>query len=84
MRDADRIQTVLDAIREAWEQEPDMRLAQLLVNAAKAGSYEDISQSKLFYIEDEQILEGLKNIEKLKAQKEKQSNGPNHGGGKSR
>jgi uncharacterized protein YihD (DUF1040 family) len=84
MRDATRIPRVLDAIREVWEREPEMRLAQLLVNAAKAGSYEDVSQSKMFYIEDDQLLEGLKNIEKLKERKEKTGNGPNHGRGKGR
>jgi uncharacterized protein YihD (DUF1040 family) len=65
MRDPERIDRVLTTLKTIWKRNPDMRLGQLVVNAAKAASYEDISQSRLFYIEDEQILKGLANLEKL-------------------
>jgi uncharacterized protein YihD (DUF1040 family) len=65
MRDPKRIAKVLERIREVWERNPDLRLGQIVVNAAKAASYSDLSQSRLFYIEDEQLLEGIDNLEKL-------------------
>jgi uncharacterized protein YihD (DUF1040 family) len=65
MRDPKRIEAVLERVREVWERNPDLRLGQIVINAAKAASYQDLSQSRLFYIEDEQLLEGIANLEKL-------------------
>lgn len=65
MRDPKRIAKVLERIREVWERNPDLRLAQIIVNAAKSADYEDMSQSRLFNIEDEQILDGISNLERL-------------------
>jgi hypothetical protein len=44
--------------------EPDLRLCQLLVNAAEAAGHKDITKSEIFYLEDEDLLEGLVNISK--------------------
>jgi uncharacterized protein YihD (DUF1040 family) len=64
------IDHVLGVVREAWLRNPEMRLAQLLVNAAKASDFEDISRSKLFYMEDEQLLQGIENLEVLRQRRE--------------
>jgi uncharacterized protein YihD (DUF1040 family) len=65
MRDAKRISKMLDRIREVWERNPDLRLAQLVVNATKMTGHEDASQSRIFNIEDEQLLEGIDKLEQL-------------------
>lgn len=60
-RDAARINVVLDKLREVWERNPDLRLAQLIVNAAGAiGPCSDI-----FYLEDEVLLHGLATLETM-------------------
>jgi uncharacterized protein YihD (DUF1040 family) len=35
MRDPKRIPEVLEAVRKVWEKDPDQRLGQLLLNAAR-------------------------------------------------
>jgi uncharacterized protein YihD (DUF1040 family) len=65
MRDPKRIEKVLSRIQEVWERNPDIRLAQLVINAAKAASYDDMSRSRLFYIEDEELLTGIDRLEQL-------------------
>lgn len=52
MRDPARIEPVLDAIRRVWEQSPDLRLGQLLVNAVNPPE----PCPELFYIEDEKLV----------------------------
>lgn len=51
MRDPKRIESVLDQIREIWEQVPDWRLGQLIVNAVKPGE----PCPEVFYIEDTKL-----------------------------
>lgn len=49
----DRIPKVIGALRQAWFQYPDLRLGQLLMNVTPNGK-------DLFYLEDEEIVELLK------------------------
>lgn len=55
MRDPNRIDEVLEALREYWVAHPDMRLGQILVNLIGAKFAVDI-----FYVEDDVLLEKLK------------------------
>lgn len=55
MRDPNRIDEVLGALREYWVAHPDMRLGQILVNLIGTKFAVDI-----FYVEDDVLLERLK------------------------
>jgi len=55
MRDPNRIDEVLGALREYWVAHPDMRLGQILVNLIGAKFAADI-----FYVEDDTLLERFK------------------------
>lgn len=55
MRDPNRIETILEALRLTWQQEPDLRLGQLLINIAKPQS----PCPELFYLEDDELLQYL-------------------------
>jgi hypothetical protein len=52
--DTARIDRVLLAVSAAWRANPDLRLGQLLVNAA--------GDADPFYIEDDKLLAGLNTI----------------------
>ena len=55
MRDPNRIPKVLVALAEVWYLNPDLRLGQLVCNAASMlGTGQDP-----FYTEDDKMLEGL-------------------------
>ena len=54
-RDPARIDRILDKLREVWERNPDLRLAQLVVKAAGANQ----PCPEVFYIEDDALLRGL-------------------------
>jgi uncharacterized protein YihD (DUF1040 family) len=54
-RDPARINVVLAKLREVWERNPDLRLAQLVVNAAAARQ----PCPDIFNLEDEVLLHGL-------------------------
>lgn len=56
MRDPSRIDPLLQAIREAWMRHPDLRLGQIVQNAAYAGGW---PQMDLFYCEDDVIARGM-------------------------
>lgn len=64
MRDPARIASVLRTLQAVWMGEPDMRLCQLIVNAAKAAEHSDITKSEIFYLEDDKLLEGLLKLSK--------------------
>jgi hypothetical protein len=55
-RDPARIEPTLEAVRQAWKANPDWRLAQLILNAARRAGAEP------FYIEDDRITEQLVQI----------------------
>jgi len=54
-RDPRRIQVILDALKEVWEKSPDLRLGQLVVNAAG----QHARHGDVFYVEDDVMLEGI-------------------------
>lgn len=56
MRDPARIAPMLEELRRIWEKYPDLRLLQLIVNSMPVG--------ELFYVEDDAILEGLRELER--------------------
>lgn len=57
-RPADRIDTVVSAIRAIWTADPDLRLAQLVVNAANLAGRE-VVVPELYSLEDGDLLAGL-------------------------
>lgn len=55
MRDPNRIPVILEEIKKIWEKNPDLRLAQLIGNL-------QTRDGDLYYVEDEWLLVGLKEI----------------------
>jgi uncharacterized protein YihD (DUF1040 family) len=56
MRDPERIKLILELIENIWEQKPDLRLCQILHGAS---TYISFDSDDLFYLEDEDLIEGL-------------------------
>lgn len=56
MRDVNRIDVILSEIKNIWEKYPDLRLGQLICNVVR--------DPALYYIEDEKLVEALKEIYK--------------------
>lgn len=52
MRDPDRIEKILDSLKKIWKKCPDLRLGQLLLNAAR--------DPQLYYMEDADLITLLK------------------------
>ena len=48
MRDPMRIMNILQGVQEVWEQFPDLRLGQLLLNCT--------DDTILYYLEDEELV----------------------------
>lgn len=61
VRNPDRIPVILDELREFWNQHPDWRLGQIVANL----NYEATGTNDPFYIEDDVLLELLKNKKKI-------------------
>jgi hypothetical protein len=59
MRDPQRIDGVLAAIKEAWRLNPDLRLGQLIINTVRPAE----PCPEVFYIEDEQLLARLQQLQ---------------------
>lgn len=55
MRDPERIEPMLDTLRQIWQHYPDWRLGQLLVNAINPNT----PCPEIFYAEDEALLAKL-------------------------
>ncbi len=55
MRDPARIEKLIDALRRVWRVSPDMRLGQIVVNAANPKE----PAPQVFYIEDDRMLDRL-------------------------
>ena len=51
MRNPDRIEIILDAIKQIWQKYPDMRLGQLLLNV--------LPDPALYYVEDTELINAL-------------------------
>lgn len=60
MRDINRIQTTIEKLEKLWLANPDLRFGQLIMNII---SPED-PNPKLFYIEDDEFLRKLEEIDK--------------------
>lgn len=56
MRDPARIDEVLELLREVWTLQPDLRLGQLIYNAARI---REPGLSDVFSIEDSSLYKGL-------------------------
>lgn len=55
MRDPERIDPMLEVLRKIWEANPDLRLAQIISNAARSHrAWPDV-----FSIEDNDLMKGL-------------------------
>lgn len=52
MRDVERIDRILNLLKEVWRENPDLRLIQLLINLFP-------KDKDLFYIEDKEIEKSL-------------------------
>lgn len=61
MRDPQRIDDVLAALRGAWLESPDLRLGQLLINAARPCA----PCPEVFHMEDEELLRRLNSYRAL-------------------
>lgn len=57
-RDPNRIEPILELLREVWTASPDLRLGQILVNAMKL----DEPVTRVFYCEDDVVERGLRNL----------------------
>lgn len=55
MRDPERIDKVLEKIKQLWKQVPDWRLGQLIVNLNKHSGF----GNDAFYIEDDKLIESI-------------------------
>lgn len=55
MRDPQRIEPMLDKLREVWLLNPDLRLGQIIVIATKP----KIPCPEVFHVEDNKLLKGL-------------------------
>lgn len=58
MRNINRIPKILFEIQSIWEKHPDLRLGQLIFNAL------NYNNDGLFYIEDEDLIDRLKEDDK--------------------
>lgn len=64
MRPINRIDPIIDALREAWHANPDLCLAQLIIFASVIVSTteEPLKKHDAFYTEDDLILKGIKSL----------------------
>jgi uncharacterized protein YihD (DUF1040 family) len=65
MRDPKRIAGLLKVLEEAWRDEPDCRLGQLIVSAAILSGRKVVCP-EIFYLEDEEMLKGIEELPKGK------------------
>ena len=60
MRDKNRIKPTLEKLEKLWLSNPDFRLGQLIMNIVKP----EEPNAKIFYIEDDEFLKKLDELEK--------------------
>ena len=53
MRNPERIDNILERLRTIWKENPDLRLGQLMLAVIK--------MDRLFYVEDEALIQALEN-----------------------
>ena len=59
MRDPDRIDPIVDKLRELWKKHPDQRLGQLVENAIR---FSPSNKADVFMTEDDVTLKGLDHL----------------------
>lgn len=64
MRDPSRIKEILSAFQEVWEQYPDLRFCQLVMNIARTLITFDRNDDP-FYFEDDDFLKCIKDVKKV-------------------
>lgn len=68
-RPAERIPKALELVKRVWEKDVDLRLGQLLVNAARC------CDKELFFVEDEELSKGLLEFDKILSKRMEGDNG---------
>lgn len=72
MRNSNRIDLILAEVAEIWHLHPDLRLCQLLSDAANIHfsgpkkEYRFWNLDDLYYLEDDQLLKGLRKLKRSK------------------
>ena len=61
MRDPNRIEPIIKEIEDFWKKNPDLRLGQIIANCVR--TYDGRLNCDPFYIEDEQLLDGLHKLQ---------------------
>lgn len=64
MRDPKRIKEILSIFEEVWNQYPDLRFCQLVMNIARSLKTFDRNDDP-FYFEDDDFLECIKDVKKV-------------------
>ena len=62
MRNPDRIPVILEQVRELWEQHPDWRFGQLVMNVMRHGIDHNPTFSESFTREDDPFQQQLSNF----------------------
>ncbi len=65
MRDPNRMVVILDLLGQIWMYCPDLRLGQVMVNVVQDGETYEQDVSRMFYIEDDKMIEKLKSFHAL-------------------
>jgi uncharacterized protein YihD (DUF1040 family) len=65
MRDPKRILQILATLENVWQDDPDIRLGQLIVTAANLSGRKVVCP-ELFSLEDEDMMRGLEELAKRK------------------
>ena len=61
MRDPKRIPEILNELKGIWSSFPDLRLGQLIINAAGMWNMSAMdAERKLFYMEDEEFIKTIR------------------------
>ena len=61
MRDPKRIKTIIKKLEKYWSENPDLRLGQIIANCVRA--HDGRLNCDPFYIEDEDLIDGLKKLD---------------------
>ncbi len=63
MRDVNRIDDILKRLKLIWEAHPDLRLGQIILNAARRNAVAPETGARdVFYIEDEELIKEIELI----------------------
>lgn len=65
MRDPKRIPEIINLLQKHWEKYPDLRFFQMTEDLGERVRNQKKSICDLFYMEDDELLQVLKNIEKI-------------------